>query len=132
MRIRPKREELSAPFIRPPLLPAAPAIIAPRGTAIEDDAAQCCEHGDEDNDCYLVSVEIHGRNALCLYQGRSLHGEVIQSLTCPNITPAAVPRPSTCAERERSRCPAAQRSEERRVGNECVRTCRSRLSPYHE
>src|SRR3546814_5140597 len=38
--IRPKREELSAPFIRPPLLPAAPAIIAPRGTAIEDDAAQ--------------------------------------------------------------------------------------------
>src|SRR3546814_8214648 len=65
-------------------------------------------HGDEDNDCYLVSVEIHGRNALCLYQGRSLHGEVIQSLTCPNITPAAVPRPSTCAERERSRCPAAQ------------------------
>src|SRR3546814_15973318 len=75
MRIRPKREELSAPFIRPPLLPAAPAIIAPRGTAIEDDAAQCCEHGDEDNDCYLVSVGIHGRNALCLYQGRSLHGE---------------------------------------------------------
>src|SRR3546814_19413767 len=65
-------------------------------------------HGDEDNDCYLVSVEIHGRNALCLYQGRSLHGEVIQSLTCPNITPAAVPRPSTYSERDRSRCPAAQ------------------------
>src|SRR3546814_13863860 len=66
-RIRPKREELSAPFIRPPLLPAAPAIIAPRGTAIEDDAAPCCEHGDD-----------------------------------------------------------ANRSEERRVGKECVSTCRSR------
>src|SRR3546814_14825471 len=25
----------------------------------------------------------------------------------------------------------ADRSEERRVGNECVRTCRSRWSPYH-
>src|SRR3546814_17934043 len=25
----------------------------------------------------------------------------------------------------------AQRSEERRVGNECVSTCRSRWSPYH-
>src|SRR3546814_17390606 len=25
----------------------------------------------------------------------------------------------------------AGRSEERRVGNECVRTCRSRWSPYH-
>src|SRR3546814_15327315 len=27
-------------------------------------------------------------------------------------------------------CPA--RSEERRVGKECVRTCRSRWSPYHK
>src|SRR3546814_16211471 len=26
---------------------------------------------------------------------------------------------------------AVGRSEERRVGNECVSTCRSRLSPYH-
>src|SRR3546814_11775671 len=26
---------------------------------------------------------------------------------------------------------AAARSEERRVGNECVSTCRSRWSPYH-
>src|SRR3546814_8915093 len=26
---------------------------------------------------------------------------------------------------------AASRSEERRVGKECVRTCRSRWSPYH-
>src|SRR3546814_16734664 len=25
----------------------------------------------------------------------------------------------------------AERSEERRVGKECVRTCRSRVSPYH-
>src|SRR3546814_18566705 len=27
--------------------------------------------------------------------------------------------------------PGASRSEERRVGNECVRTCRSRGAPYH-
>src|SRR3546814_2108282 len=27
--------------------------------------------------------------------------------------------------------PAPQRSEERRVGKECVSTCRSRWSPYH-
>src|SRR3546814_1900676 len=27
--------------------------------------------------------------------------------------------------------PAATRSEERRVGKECVSTCRSRWSPYH-
>src|SRR3546814_21026241 len=30
----------------------------------------------------------------------------------------------------RSAC-APRRSEERRVGNECVSTCRSRWSPYH-
>src|SRR3546814_5856326 len=28
-------------------------------------------------------------------------------------------------------CYAARRSEERRVGKECVSTCRSRWSPYH-
>src|SRR3546814_13508805 len=30
-----------------------------------------------------------------------------------------------------TRPPRAMRSEERRVGKECVRTCRSRWSPYH-
>src|SRR3546814_8582129 len=29
------------------------------------------------------------------------------------------------------RCQPRQRSEERRVGKECVSTCRSRWSPYH-
>src|SRR3546814_20033165 len=29
------------------------------------------------------------------------------------------------------RCAGASRSEERRVGKECVSTCRSRWSPYH-
>src|SRR3546814_11359051 len=33
-------------------------------------------------------------------------------------------------ERERAAC-QADRSEERRVGKECVSTCRSRWSPYH-
>src|SRR3546814_7119184 len=37
------------------------------------------------------------------------------------------------ADRDSSRGPdqPAQRSEERRVGKECVSTCRSRWSPYH-
>src|SRR3546814_16264627 len=30
-----------------------------------------------------------------------------------------------------SRTPEQERSEERRVGKECVSTCRSRWSPYH-
>src|SRR3546814_1315708 len=36
----------------------------------------------------------------------------------PGLAPAAAPAP-------------AGRSEERRVGNACVSTCRSRWSPYH-
>src|SRR3546814_13145146 len=31
----------------------------------------------------------------------------------------------------RARCAGDERSEERRVGKECVSTCRSRWSPYH-
>src|SRR3546814_17194051 len=33
--------------------------------------------------------------------------------------------------RERRHRPLVARSEERRVGEECVSTCRSRWSPYH-
>src|SRR3546814_11493985 len=44
-------------------------------------------------------------------------------VTATGLHPAAVERLS-----ERAR---AQRSEERRVGKECVSTCRSRWSPYH-
>src|SRR3546814_6783504 len=32
---------------------------------------------------------------------------------------------------DRAACLQQQRSEERRVGKECVSTCRSRWSPYH-
>src|SRR3546814_12829310 len=35
------------------------------------------------------------------------------------------------AERLRRYVGELERSEERRVGNECVSTCRSRCSPYH-
>src|SRR3546814_17182065 len=45
------------------------------------------------------------------------------------------PYPSTqraLGEPIRDEAARQQRSEERRVGNECVRTCRSRWSPYHE
>src|SRR3546814_4951283 len=43
----------------------------------------------------------------------------------PSVTPDLFRHP-TRRERRRSR-----RSEERRVGKECVSTCRSRWSPYH-
>src|SRR3546814_12319762 len=49
---------------------------------------------------------------------------------------AARARPHHCARPDDANglvgvAPAARRSEERRVGKECVSTCRSRWSPYH-
>src|SRR3546814_19075012 len=41
------------------------------------------------------------------------------------------PRPEEALRQEARRRPGAPRSEERRVGKECVRTCRPRVCPYH-
>ena len=38
---------------------------------------------------------------------------------------------SGCGKTTASRCILRARSEERRVGKECLRLCRSRWSPYH-
>src|SRR3546814_10762439 len=46
------------------------------------------------------------------------------SRIAPSTTPTIVPSPP-----RREHPPS--RTEERRVGKECVRTCRSRWSPYH-
>src|SRR3546814_2638127 len=43
----------------------------------------------------------------------------------------AAARAAQEAEAERQARAAERRSEERRVGKECVSTCRSRWSPYH-
>src|SRR3546814_18258138 len=44
---------------------------------------------------------------------------------------AIIPRHSAARRSRSSRGSHACRSDERRVGNECVSTCRSRWSPYH-
>src|SRR3546814_3725298 len=44
--------------------------------------------------------------------------------TTPGSTESVTPLPPTAA-------PSPPRSEERRVGKECVSTCRSRWAPYH-
>src|SRR3546814_13199481 len=50
------------------------------------------------------------------------------SLACP-----AIPTASRAARlAESPKCQQPRRSEERRVGKECVSTCRSRWSPYHK
>src|SRR3546814_12105319 len=65
-----------------------------------------------------------------------IHASCSQSRTSEDATLArlgfAAPIPLTHADRVRALREAIdQRSEERRVGKECVSTCRSRWSPYH-
>src|SRR3546814_2037126 len=61
----------------------------------------------------------------------------VPSLDPPARIPDGLPPPQALGstnERRLRRCPWQQesrRSEERRVGKECVSTCRSRWSPYH-
>src|SRR3546814_11150396 len=58
-----------------------------------------------------------------------------QQTTLPPLQEVAVPQlpPVTYTRRDYSRIQLLldERSEERRVGKECVSTCRSRWSPYH-
>ena len=48
-----------------------------------------------------------------------------------NIDIYAAFQPTNGAEWQKANGISADRSEERRVGKECVSTCRSRWSPYH-
>src|SRR3546814_13958539 len=52
--------------------------------------------------------------------------------THPDMHPVAVVRESEEGVGRQVAEDVHPRSEERRVGKECVRTCRSRWSPYHE
>src|SRR3546814_7334944 len=60
-----------------------------------------------------------------------LQGDVLGHVTEPG--PLLEPLPETTAPSQGARMfgDARERSEERRVGKECVSTCRSRWSPYH-
>src|SRR3546814_4907509 len=60
------------------------------------------------------------------YHRRSAHGRVLELPQLGRSRGGTGPSPSG-----RDDCRSGSRSEERRVGKECVSTCRSRWSPYH-
>src|SRR3546814_18982411 len=60
--------------------------------------------------------------ATTLFESSRLYSPAIARLTPLTMVETGLPSFSNCS---------AQRSEERRVGKECVSTCRSRWSPYH-
>src|SRR3546814_20465130 len=85
---------------------------------------------------WVSQVGAKRAKALALIPGNHVTGAEAAAWGWAN---AAVPadRLVACAEALAERlalipAPVPARSEERRVGNECVRTCSSRWSPYHE
>src|SRR3546814_7246894 len=72
--------------------------------------------------CSSDLVAAHTARALCLPAAVGAERQVKQG--CRGLV-GNIPRA------EQVQCGAEHRSEERRVGKECVSTCRSRWSPYH-
>src|SRR3546814_14972333 len=85
--------------------------------------------------CVLCSDGVIGTAESCLTRFSAAPPSI--SGTIPPFSKSSVRRRSPCfslsthAKRTFSTCRYA-RSEERRVGKECVSTCRSRWSPYHD
>src|SRR3546814_12695111 len=86
---------------------------------------------------FLEQILVDLRNAGLLESRRGKHGGYVMLRPADTITFGEVLRlfegplaPLPCLSRQAyRRC--EDRSEERRVGKECVSTCRSRWSPYH-
>src|SRR3546814_11684016 len=81
----------------------------------------------------LCRVLARGRSASAPADRNPLPGH--RDRPCDRLPPDCANQPlfcpvdsATCARRKSS----VERSEERRVGKECVSTCRSRWSPYHK
>src|SRR3546814_13080421 len=72
------------------------------------------------------------RGAIAGFRIREVASAVILQLPHNRRGRPAVPAPIRGRRLPRSPPPCSCRSEERRVGKECVSTCRSRWSPYHE
>ena len=114
------------------LLAEAAGLLEGRGPDPHDVGVLC---GDREGG---VAVPAHHHDGVSLRRsgrdGRALHGEVhavvvhvvqlvaVDEAPCRGVTDLGVVLPAVGV---------AERSEERRVGKECLSQCRSRWSPYH-
>src|SRR3546814_13778776 len=100
---------------------------------ISDGSSDVCS-----SDLLLVTSALHMPRALAVFKKQGII--TIPAPSAPQIYVPDKPGFSFWLPAARRRCPQegpqiglyAARSEERRVGKECVRTCRSRWSPYHK
>src|SRR3546814_13678684 len=77
-----------------------------------------------------ISEAVEGPRAVAAAVAGVDH-DILDRLPVDDRAPGDASRRALVPETARKRDPQTLRSEERRVGNECVSTCRSRGSPYH-
>src|SRR3546814_13255541 len=109
-------------------------------------AKECAARGvvvETDADVTQLLVEGGKSVGVALADGRELRADTVVSNLNPKLLYTKLVEPGvldadTAQRIERYRCGSgtfrmnvALRSEERRVGKECVTTCRYRWSPYH-
>src|SRR3546814_14435697 len=106
---------------------------------MDEDATQedCFKSADDvlHNACAGIAeiINVEGNVNVDFEDVKTIMGEQGQAMMGTSIA-AGTDRARVAAERATA-CPLLEgvdlRSEERRVGKECVSTCRSRWSPYH-
>src|SRR3546814_16514451 len=82
---------------------------------------EAAEHGVEDRSAGVVEEHVDPLGAQLAQPGRHVVGAVVDGA----VEAEVVHQPGALLV-------GAGRSEARRVGKECVSTCRSRWSPYHQ
>src|SRR3546814_16709191 len=103
----------------------------PRLRAVRREQIERGQHGTQEIPARLVGG--HRRRIAQRPDDRARRLAVAARLCKAEIAgpiPAGKQRRARTAQRRP--CGARRRSEERRVGKECVSTCRSRWSPYHK
>src|SRR3546814_12761465 len=96
-----------------------------------------CRHSDANNEARTASDVFNrqtAKSAACELENLAAIRQILYHWVPSYCAkrPRFIDHPSFCSlPRKRSECVKA-RSEESSVGKECVSTCRSRWSPYHE
>src|SRR3546814_18783044 len=86
--------------------------------------------GPRDGPLYLYEITNNG-SAVGLFANRNHQAALLACLFPMLAVYASIDHPSAERMRLKFALCASVRSEERRVGKECVSTCRSRWSPYN-
>jgi hypothetical protein len=104
--------------------------VAPQELVLDVDVSDIPPHGDQEQREFHAYYDHYCYLPLYVYRGKAMLACVLRRSRIDGAQHAAAVI-KLLVTRLRQVWPEARRSEERRVGKECRRLCRSRWSPYH-